>query len=228
MVVMKNTKSKSNPNPNRFQYRKYRLIYRMMLLFVGLTMIASIEYRTWTGLFWGILFLGFAQQAKKRASILKSGLDGEEYTQDLLMKLPNAYSVLSTVFLEVEGQHAEIDLLVVSPYGLFVIEVKNHSGIIYGKKSQNTWRQEKLKETKYLKNPLKQLGREIRLLDRTLKTFGIHVPIHGCVYFANVKNLVVDSKDVLMSGDKLMERITSYKTIVLKNSQIRKIKRVLR
>lgn len=200
----------------------------MMLLFVGLTLIASLEYRTWIGLFWGVLFFILAYQAKKRAAILKSGLDGEEYTQDLLMKLPNAYSVLSTVFLEVEGQHSEIDLLVISQYGLFVVEVKNHSGIIYGKKSQNTWRQEKRRETKYLKNPLKQLSREIRLLDRTLKTFGIHVPIHGCVYFANVKNLVVDSQDVLMSGEKLIERITSYKTSVLKSSQIRKIKRVLR
>lgn len=104
----------------------------------------------------------------------------------------------------------------ISEYGLYVVEVKNHHGAIYGKKNQTTWRQERGKSIKYFKNPLKQLSQEIKLLSKTLNSFHIHVPIQGCVFFSNVKRLRVDTNDVLMNDDLLLEKIQQERVPIIK------------
>lgn len=215
-------------NPNRMRYRKYRLLFWMMLLFAALSIYASFDYQVWYGVGWAILFLVLALFCQRKTKILKSGLEGEEKTATLLRKLPKEYTIYSTIPLEVEGARSEIDLLVISVYGLYVVEVKNHHGAIYGKKNQTTWRQERGKSIKYFKNPLKQLSQEINLLSKTLNSFHIHVPIQGCVFFSNVKRLRVDTYDVLMNDDLLLEKIQQERVPIIKKSEIRKIKRVLR
>lgn len=215
-------------NPNRTRYRKYKMLVYVFCVFIFLTIVVSVEYRTWSGVFWALLFAFVAWQCNEQASISKCGLRGEEETYDLLLSLPKTYKVLNNIDLEMNGRKGEIDLLVVSEYGLFVIEVKNHSGAIFGKKGQNTWRQEKPQQTKYMKNPLHQLDREIRLLREMLGSFNVSVPIQGCVYFANAKKIVTDSNNVIDNGKALIDRIRANADPILKKNQIRKIIRILR
>lgn len=215
-------------NPNRTRYRKYKMLVYVFCVFIFLTIVVSVEYRTWSGVFWALLFAFVAWQCNEQASISKCGLCGEEETYDLLLSLPKTYKVLNNIDLEMNGRKGEIDLLVVSEYGLFVIEVKNHSGTIFGKKGQNTWRQEKPQQTKYMKNPLHQLDREIRLLREMLASFNVSVPIQGCVYFANAKKIVTDSNNVIDNGKALIDRIRANADPILKKNQIRKIIRILR
>ena len=215
-------------NPNRIRYTKYILLQRMGWIFAALTVVVSIEYRTWFGVLWIALFLFFSWRCRIRAKMARCGLAGEEQTQSLLEGLPKGYTVLNNVELEVGGRRSEIDLLVVSESGLFVVEVKNHSGRIFGRKGQNTWRQDKRQETKYMKNPLHQLEREMRLLRQTLASFGVAAPIRGCVFFSNARAIDVDSGAVLTNGKALLARIQSFSEPVLRKSEIRKIVQILR
>ncbi len=219
---------KKSSNPNRTRYQKYRLLFYLCLLFIALTIVVCVEYRTWISMIWTIVFALFAWQCHVQAKISRCGLAGEEKTYDMLLNLPKAYTVLNNIELEVNGKKGELDLLVISEFGLFIVEVKNHSGTIIGRKGQNTWRQEKISGTKYMKNPIHQLEREMRLLREMLDPFQIRIPIFGCVYFSNAKKVETDSSNVIMDPDRLMDRICAFKNPILKKSDIRKIIRILR
>ena len=56
-------------------------------------------------------------------------------------------------------ENTEIDVLAVSPHGIYVFEMKNYGGYIYGDESDQNWTQVFHKRAKYrFYNPL-QIGR---------------------------------------------------------------------
>lgn len=79
----------------------------------------------------------------------------------------------------VDGREAECDILVVNSNGFFIFEVKNFSGSLFGYETDDTW--EKVKESdggnlysKEIKNPIKQVRRQIWLLKELLGSYGIY------------------------------------------------------
>ncbi|SES62136.1 Nuclease-related domain-containing protein [Oceanobacillus limi] len=66
-----------------------------------------------------------------------------EYKIDIqLSQLPKEYKYLNDIMIEnsksITG-YSQIDHLVITPYGIFVIETKNYQGTIYGGKNRKTW-----------------------------------------------------------------------------------------
>ncbi|WP_010096704.1 nuclease-related domain-containing protein [Ornithinibacillus scapharcae] len=66
-----------------------------------------------------------------------------EYKIDIqLSQLPKEYLYINDLMIEntksITG-YSQIDHLVISPYGIFVIETKNYQGTIYGGKNRKTW-----------------------------------------------------------------------------------------
>lgn len=66
-----------------------------------------------------------------------------EYKIDIqLAQLPKDYKSLSDLLIknkEAKSGYSQIDHVVISPYGIFVIETKNYQGTIYGGKDRKTW-----------------------------------------------------------------------------------------
>ena len=60
----------------------------------------------------------------------RKGKRGENAAAWYLHRLPSEYVVYSNIMLPTNYGTTQIDHLVVSPYGVFVIEVKNMQGII--------------------------------------------------------------------------------------------------
>lgn len=73
---------------------------------------------------------------KRVANLLKKGLKGEEYRLYRNLILP----------IETEHQNTpsltEVDLVLLTHFGIFVIEVKNYSGWIFGAEKQAFWTQQ--------------------------------------------------------------------------------------
>ena len=70
----------------------------------------------------------------------------------------NVYRQLNNITLELEdGSTTQIDHIVISVYGIFVIETKDISGWIFGGEKDKTWTK-KLKDGKsyQIPNPLRQ------------------------------------------------------------------------
>lgn len=68
------------------------------------------------------------------------GAIGEKRVKNQLSKLPHEdYVILNDIMVETERGTSQIDHVVVSPYGIFVIETKNFSGWIHGSESSEYW-----------------------------------------------------------------------------------------
>ena len=87
----------------------------------------------------------------------RRGTEGEERIRRVLSTLPRQeYIVLSDVLLPTNSGTTQLDHVVVSVYGIFVIEVKNYQGQIYGRKDSEEWKKYiNGKEYRFL-NPLLQ------------------------------------------------------------------------
>ena len=70
-----------------------------------------------------------------------AGYYGERYVSKKLEKLSDEYVVINDVLLQTNYGTTQIDHVVVSPYGIFVIETKNYNGWILGHEKSEEWTQ---------------------------------------------------------------------------------------
>lgn len=75
----------------------------------------------------------------------------------------------------------QIDHLLVSPYGLFIVETKNISGWIFGSESQSTWTQSLYGNKYSFQNPIRQTFRQKKILSEYLNLD--ELIIHTVIYF---------------------------------------------
>ena len=66
------------------------------------------------------------------------------------------------------GHTTQIDHIIISPYGIFVIETKNYSGWIFGSEHDSQWTQKIYKKSYQFQNPLRQNYRHIKVLSDIL------------------------------------------------------------
>ena len=94
--------------------------------------------------------------------VLKSawfkGMLGEFLVNFLLTKLlpKEQYTLIKNITLPTDDGTTQIDHIVVSEFGLFVIETKNMKGWIFGNANQKQWTQKIFKYTGKFQNPLHQ------------------------------------------------------------------------
>jgi len=78
------------------------------------------------------------------------------------------YHLIKNVTLPTEDGTTQIDHIVVSEFGIFVIETKNMRGWIFGDEKQKTWTQKIYKYTKKFQNPLHQNYKHIKTIETGL------------------------------------------------------------
>lgn len=93
------------------------------------------------------------------------GMQGEQEVQNILSQLPRSeYIVLNDVLLPGYKGTTQVDHIVVSLYGIFVIESKNYAGKVYGSHDAEKWSQYINGEQSNFRNPIKQnLGHVIAI-----------------------------------------------------------------
>lgn len=136
--------------------------------------------------------VGFILGSKwsRDARVLQVGIAGENAVAALVRFLPDSYVVYRNVPVAREGKKSEIDLLVVGPNGVFVIEAKHWNGTLVGNYTGEDWIQHKVGRggTPYSsshRNPVKQVGRQVDYLAYTLRNHGVRTWVSGLVYLSN-------------------------------------------
>jgi len=79
------------------------------------------------------------------------------------------YHLFKNVTLPTEDGTTQIDHVIVSRYGLFVIETKNMKGWIFGSEKQKTWTQKIYRHTSKFQNPLHQNYKHTQTLQSVLE-----------------------------------------------------------
>lgn len=82
-----------------------------------------------------------------------------EFIVNLLTKISldkDTYHLIKDVTLPTEKGSTQIDHIIVSKYGIFVVETKNMKGWIFGSENQKKWTQQIFKHRNQFQNPLHQ------------------------------------------------------------------------
>jgi len=135
--------------------RQARLAWVCVLggLFFICLLDAAAVWMVWHHLVagWSLLVLVFvllavAPPVLDRSLIPIRGYLGEKRVCAELTQLPDEYRILNDVQVKACGKTAQIDHVLVSPYGMWCIETKSHFGWIYGQAWDRTWTQVKKSE----------------------------------------------------------------------------------
>lgn len=157
------------------------------------------------------------------------GNKGEWKVAKLLKKkLPEDYVVLNNVLIQKGERSSQIDHLVISPCGIFVIETKYYSGLIFGREDYDEWTQNIYGHKSRFYNPIKQNAGHIRALCEILPEVNpnLFVPIVAFSPHAILRVKVSNESNVVYYKG-LIPKIKSYNERVLDLAQIERIKSVL-
>lgn len=138
------------------------------LLMLGLFVASAIA---------ALVFLAFRKKGITRSNI--KGNVGEWQVANILKGLdPNQFIVLNNIMLEREvwskefhktiTKTAQIDHIIVSIYGIFVVETKNYTGQIYGSADALNWNQYLHGKRNSFYNPIWQNRGHIRAIQQLL------------------------------------------------------------
>jgi len=136
------------------------------------------------------------------------GFVGEKRVNKSLLKLPqDKYQILNDIMLRNVNGTTQIDHVVLSEYGIFVIETKNYDGLIYGSEKDRMWTQVMNKNSKFrFMNPLRQNYGHVKELQEL--TGEKH--IESIVAFAGGRIMTDVPPNVIMLKDlnRYVERFT--------------------
>lgn len=185
-----------------------------------------------------ILFVGLFILLWRYNSPKYKGKEGEKWVHNILMALPNEYYVMDDVVLNTVRGTTQIDHIVISKYGVFVIETKNYRGNIYGNDDSKKWNQNIVTDVTYRKkwwktytyvtkhqfyNPVKQCLSHMYEVKKSLKEWP-YLKIVPIVVFTGGADLSnIHSKNHVIYDNDLLVTIYSYKTIFLSNTDMQKI-----
>jgi len=163
------------------------------------------------------------------ASILKlylpkiKGYYGEKSVAFFLSRLdPEKYKVINNIMLQIGSRTTQIDHVVVSNYGIFVIETKNYKGWIIGNEYDDNWTQVIYKTKNKLHNPIKQNYGHIKALKEVLSEY-TDVNYISIVAFTTKADLKVKTSTDVVYTVNLPKTIRKYNTQNISDSDKEKI-----
>ena len=141
------------------------------------------------------------------------GKAGEFHVKNLLKKLPkNEYLVINDLMVKVNSITHQIDHVVISSYGIFVIETKQYNGYITGNEYDKKWVQNK---EYYINNPIHQnYGHVLALKEVLGLDISKFIPIVCIPSRATVR---VKSKSHVLRYNNLNSTILSYQEKIIDN-----------
>lgn len=153
---------------------------------------------------------------------------GEKEISNILKKLPTEhYRLIDNVLLKrKDGSTVQIDHIVVSNYGIFVIETKNYEGIITGGDYSQQWTKHMYKKKYQFYNPTRQNYGHIKALEEVLE-LPQNIFISVIVFLSGAK-LRVKSKYHVVNARNLKKTILTYKSEKLDNMKVNAIEKQIR
>jgi hypothetical protein len=128
---------------------------KISLLIIAIIMLLPILVIVAPAIFGIVIIAGLFILRLKYPEI--KGAIGERYVNNALSKLGPEYKVLHDLYVpNGKGGTAQVDHVVTSPYGIFVIETKHYNGWIFGDENQKKWTQVIYKRKEKFLNPIWQ------------------------------------------------------------------------
>lgn len=146
--------------------------------------------------------------------------------------LSKEYITLNDVLLPTHYGTTQIDHIVVSPYGIFVIETKNYKGWIFGHENSEDWKQSLVgkktfwgwsSEQHKLKNPIRQNSAHVRAVKAILKELGDFTIIPIVVFSDSAELKITTPNHIVINWCNLRSTIKAYGTPCITQEDIQRI-----
>ena len=165
-----------------------------------------------------VLILAYRKYVKEQKAKVRQGSNGERYIAKLLQELPEGYRCLHDLLLKYEGYTVQIDHVVISEYGVIVIETKNFRGMIYGSGENKRWTQVNKGKKRRFYSPTIQNNRHRFVISRICKlpiekVIPITVFVGKCELHLEDVGRIILSKDLLPYIYGITEKILSQSDV---------------
>jgi len=129
------------------------------------------------------------------------------------------YHLFKNVTIPTEDGTTQIDHILVSEFGVFVVETKNMKGWIFGSASQKLWTQKIFRSSFKFQNPLHQNYKHVKTLQALLKLGDQQV--HSVVVFVGDNSFKTPLPENVTQGLGYVRYIKSKKNLVLSPEQVK-------
>lgn len=133
----------------------------------------------------------------------------------------NQYHLIKNVTLPTEDGTTQIDHIIVSRYGVFVVETKNIKGWIFGSAKQRYWTQKIFKHSQKFQNPLHQNYKHVKTLQSLLELSDQQV--HSLVVFVGDSTFKTKMPGNVTQGGGYIRFIKSHSELVLSSDQVHQV-----
>lgn len=137
----------------------------------------------------------------------------------------NDYHLIKNVTLPTEDGTTQIDQIIVSRYGVFVVETKNMKGWIFGNARQKFWTQKIFRHSQKFQNPLHQNYKHVKNLQSLLGLSDQQ--IHSVVVFVGSSSFKTPMPENVTQGMGYIRYIRTKKEPVLSLEQVADVQRKL-
>lgn len=171
--------------------------------------------------FWFLIPLAILLALFKSPRI--KGILGEFFVHLILkLRLPrDTYHLIKDVTLPTEDGTTQIDHILVSKYGIFVIETKNMKGWIFGSSHQNQWTQKIYQHTSRFQNPVRQNYKHIKTIEKLLN---IHADsIFSVIVFIGDSTFKTEMPDNVTYAGGCIRYIKSHAEVIFTTEQVLEI-----
>lgn len=128
------------------------------------------------------------------------------------------YTLFKNVTLPTEDGTTQIDHIIVSRYGVFVIETKNMKGWIFGGAQQKTWTQKIYRHTAKFQNPLRQNYKHTETLQSALELD--QDKVFSVIVFVGDSTFKTPMPDNVVYGNGYIRFIKSKMQVILSDNDV--------
>ncbi|NNH35487.1 NERD domain-containing protein [Acinetobacter sp. NIPH 2377] len=117
----------------------------------------------------------------------------------------------------------QIDHILLSPYGIFIIETKNYKGWIFGSERQKLWTQKIFKKSYKFQNPLHQNYKHQKVLEQVLADIITPEYLHSIVVFMPDCEFKTDIPVNVFRGAAWVDYVKNFKAEVIPAMKLKRI-----
>ena len=178
----------------------------------------------WGNLWWFwlaiIIVVFFKAVYGLKKSAIKGAVGEAVFGITSSLGLGDEYEKLTNIVIPASDGTTQIDQLVFSRYGIFVLEIKNFKGWIFGKKRDSRWTRVYSKSKQSFQNPLRQNYKHIKALQDL--TGLPENKFKSVIVFSGEVTFRTPMPPNVVKGTGYIDYIKSFDEIILSESELRR------
>lgn len=183
-------------------------------------MLKTLVLQFW----WLILLVAGVGLIKIFKPFLKGKVGEFAVSTHVKLYLDERYILLNDVTLPDESAGTtQIDHILLSPFGVFVIETKNYKGWIFGGERQKVWTQKIYKKSYKFQNPVYQNYKHIKVLESVLSDIVEPQLLHSVIVFMPDCEFKTSLPKNVFKGSAWIEFVKGFQHEVIPPMKLKRI-----